>query len=165
MTVQPDGLAELLARAAEVEVEWKDDDGSAHTLTPDAIEDLAAQAAQDVVGDVAAEVEALRDQVFALQASAAPGQDAQADLEAADDDEPSGMDYDEPDAVEGSAADAPYDPTLAPQEKADGYGPCPECASTGVDVFDDGRVWCEDCGLPRTKRDEKGWDFEEPDDE
>jgi hypothetical protein len=190
MTELSTALQDLLDRAtaAEADAALAPDEAKAapagllDSLTPDAFADLAQQAA---VGSpewhaLQEQVEELQDALFALTNSTpdgedAPAEDAPADALADDeDDEPAGMDYDEPDEAPATAVEAgelvdgqagEFDPTLIPsQGKAAGYAPCPDCGSTGVDEYADGSpARCEDCGTVVARLEQK--DYDEADDE
>jgi hypothetical protein len=117
-------LDELLARAIE-------------------LEQKAVEAGDgDDLGDLAADVDELAADAGGLdvnEPSLAEQQewddfDVNDELAAEDlDDEPAGVDFDEPDDE--------------PEEKAaGGWGPCPLCGSTDRDEFDDGTARCSECG-------------------
>lgn len=136
-----DELQQLLERATALEQAEVKAGTVPDTLTPDAIEDLAAQAALEAVGPLQAEVEALRDALLIKELS---------EVDADDDDEPAGMDFDEPDEPKA------YD---ASEVKA--WEACPDCGSTGRDEFKDGTARCEDCGTVLSE--EKALDLDDDD--
>lgn len=139
-------LQELLARA--IELEEKAAGLLDRELTPDAREDLEAQAAaptDEAVAALTARLEALHDQLAAVGSSSLPGVDAVADYEAGDD-----VDELDGEVDEKGWADLD-DASLAAFE-----------AAAGLEVKgDDG-----DDDPEEPEEDEpEGMDFDEPDDE
>lgn len=144
----PVGLEALLQRAVELEVKAAAAEAAVRgeELTLDAAQDLAAQAHERLDGEMDSAViaeleerlEAINDQLDALPsepaaAAEAAWEDFGDDL---DGDNPSGMDFDEPDDLA----------ITPPGEEEKALGGCPSCGSRDVDELVGGVVQCGACG-------------------